>query len=659
LRHVFDNILLFEKTECPFERSFTVPLPDPPSAPIKKKAWTAEGKNLVSSPFQVELSPPAHSPAIIKRGEWTAGNPRETWLSRAGPIRDRGQDDKSKPGTNDSFSPVVIPDAKWGPETDKDIASADLEFVRSLRSPFINGQTGAVEVVREPTTDSPLPTENSVQESTAARVSPVDSSDSAAKGAVVRTLGQGLGEAEPFKEEARLGLAPTSKLDLSHKQPEAKGGFSLHAPYHVDDDSKDASAERGKNEAEAEVNSIKTIPQSIVASDGDTRVRSSRATGLEMPLESPAPNQGSDVTEADDLGCEGDVQSFEGSGHVGPVNLSRKRVTRMLAGRSFTAPPQHTMVASPPSKLTRQAASKDISPPQVLPTPVIQSQSPAASTDSFHSVESWHSLVTLALPSPPPSQAATPLEEFSSDTSRNEVPAVGTPYPAWASDDTATPKQATHVIPGSFIVSDSSEEDVERAPRRPRPVVNMKSAEAIGEEVKLKMSRLSSPEGRAPTRRRSHASTLPISRRALSPLPLAANFFTPPPRQTPQSRLAAVRRLPAAIVHKTVEILLSPPGHLVNLMLKVAAKIAAGEWRGFVFGVGEAGERIPVQWDYYSDGDFSGLSDDDDDADDDYMLANHSSSRSDNIPRTGIRRRSQWAYDNNEYDHGHDGWGVD
>jgi hypothetical protein len=53
-----------------------------------------------------------------------------------------------------------------------------------------------------------------------------------------------------------------------------------------------------------------------------------------------------------------------------------------------------------------------------------------------------------------------------------------------------------------------------------------------------------------------------------------------------------------AVIQKTCEILMSPPSHLISLMLKVAARIAAGEWRGLVFGVDERGEQIPVQWDW-------------------------------------------------------------
>ncbi|KAK3348113.1 inheritance of peroxisomes protein 1-domain-containing protein [Neurospora tetraspora] len=40
LREVFDQILQFEKTECPFQRSFTVELPERPQTPAIKRPWT-------------------------------------------------------------------------------------------------------------------------------------------------------------------------------------------------------------------------------------------------------------------------------------------------------------------------------------------------------------------------------------------------------------------------------------------------------------------------------------------------------------------------------------------------------------------------------------------------------------------------------------------
>ncbi len=64
-----------------------------------------------------------------------------------------------------------------------------------------------------------------------------------------------------------------------------------------------------------------------------------------------------------------------------------------------------------------------------------------------------------------------------------------------------------------------------------------------------------------------------------------------------------------AIVSKTCELILGPPNFLVSLMLRVAAKIVAGEWRGSETGVGENGQRMNVAWDY-SDGEFSDWDDD-------------------------------------------------
>lgn len=99
------------------------------------------------------------------------------------------------------------------------------------------------------------------------------------------------------------------------------------------------------------------------------------------------------------------------------------------------------------------------------------------------------------------------------------------------------------------------------------------------------------------------------SPRALSPLPPPANLFTPRQglRRLPSTAelsvrastaVKTIRRIPSAILNKTCEMILGPPAHLINLMLKVAARIAAGEFRGFVFGMGEGGEVVDVRWDW-------------------------------------------------------------
>ncbi|KAJ8126639.1 hypothetical protein O1611_g6999 [Lasiodiplodia mahajangana] len=291
----------------------------------------------------------------------------------------------------------------------------------------------------------------------------------------------------------------------------------------------------------------------------------------------------------------------------------------MLAGRSFTAPPQLTLATPPPSKPNKQVTANKTMPPRPQ-QPITRSHSPSASTDSFHSVQSWHSSTT------PPDLTKTESDELQESLSQVN----------YASDHTTTPNTIT-AAPSSLVVPDSCG-SAEPTPRPAQFTMDKQSKESINDETEPRASRLSAFENKIQTRRRSHTGTLAIRRRALSPLPPAANLFSPPRRQTSQSRLAAIRRLPSLIIQKTIEILLSPPSYLIQLMLKVAAMIVAGEWRGLVFGFSEAGEQIPVEWDYYSDGEFSDLSDSDD-----YTLTTHGSNYGDNIPRTDIRRRTRYS----------------
>ncbi|CAG9980783.1 unnamed protein product [Clonostachys byssicola] len=65
--------------------------------------------------------------------------------------------------------------------------------------------------------------------------------------------------------------------------------------------------------------------------------------------------------------------------------------------------------------------------------------------------------------------------------------------------------------------------------------------------------------------------------------------------------LEQARSLPLFILAKTVEILLGPPAYLIKLMLRIAARIIAGEWRGQDVGYDDDGEQIPVHWDLSDD----------------------------------------------------------
>ncbi|KAI3319040.1 inheritance of peroxisomes protein 1-domain-containing protein [Xylariaceae sp. AK1471] len=652
LRDVFDKILLFEKTECPFERSFTVRLPDPPETPIKKKAWTAEGKNLISSPFESDLSPPAHAPMIIRREKRATSIPRETILPSTESISgDEGHGNSRPEGSDRSFG-NIIQDPKEHERVDAS-AGTELPSYCSLPSEDDHHPVGGLD---ETAANVPIPSENITQDSP---VAPAPTSPAVSTEALqdprVQPSGSSLSGKEILHEETHADLSQTSRLGLQDIRSAVKDDHVFHEPrnLHCSVGSKGnacASVSQTEDKREAETcRAPQTTQKSMTVPDDDTTANSSEPMVSTTSKERSSPTQKGDDLEPNHLSHEDDPASFEGSGRVAPVNLARKRMTRMLAGRSFTAPPQLTLVASPPSKSKEQLPVRKTSPLKLPQPSTAEAQSPSASTDSFHSVESWHSPTVPFLPSPPSSRPVSPHPgDFSPPAESVAVP-ESLPHATCPSDHTATPKKTINVIPNSTVVSDSCD-SAETTPRPTRAVMNQNPEEQVGSESEPRGSRLSTSGERLLVRRRSHASNLSISRRALSPLPPAANLFTPPPRQTSQSRLAVVRRLPAAIVHKTVEILLSPPGHLVNLMLKVAAKIAAGEWRGLVFGFGEAGEQIPVQWDYYSDGEFSSLSGDEDD----YTLANHGSNRSDSVPRTDTRRRSRWTHVDN-----HDSWEVD
>jgi hypothetical protein len=264
--------------------------------------------------------------------------------------------------------------------------------------------------------------------------------------------------------------------------------------------------------------------------------------------------------------------------HVGAGRQSAQRKVRLRRSTGFGSIRLSTPVrplsintAPPPLDTTVPAASPEES----------GNISPTESEDSFHSVESWHADDTILPPSPPASQsdAKAQLEQPPDDASDNESDT--------SDDSAATAPDDTVSIPEEQDVQSLAEE-TDRA--------SVASAPLETERTR--------PKHRQPISDGS------LRRRALSPLAPAANIFSPPaPAGASRAliynnRLEIMKKLPMAIISKTCSIVLGPPLHLLTLMLKVAAKIAAGQWRGQEYGYGTDGEQIPVHWDY-SDGDIS------------------------------------------------------
>ncbi|KAI1469217.1 inheritance of peroxisomes protein 1-domain-containing protein [Daldinia caldariorum] len=561
LKQVLDKTLSFEKTHCPFKRSFTVEIPEDPHTPIKKKAWTPEGKNLISSPFS-DSSPQSSPTARLYMDR------RSSTLSDISLFRD-------DLGTH---SPRDLSQYNYRPES------------RQLMS------ESEESTATEEKENSSLPKKLDL-------------------GALKALQEGGQSLASNFGPVLDLANIPWDIVKdnvVSYNTRQSISGQSDISPTSTSQNQRAI-----RTQEEAATSAVRDAEQLLGPTDFPsilTQPRTSQAVDFEKWESTLEENPATSNKMEKATGKEVDEgpSSFEGSGRIAPLNLKKKRMSRMLAGRTYTAPPQVTTVSSIPSRSRR---SSSVTKPRPLPhSRILESDesSPAGSSDSFHSVQSWNLPANPLPPSPPSSRPVTP--------SQSEFPHPHDPHPR---DDIVVPSQSPHQgdnpaytntpeTDRTFNTSSTEAKDHANEPASPiqRPPTERRDSHVTIAESS-KESHASGVEEKPQIRPRPRPHSLSMSRRALSPLPPPANFFSPPSRQTPQSRFDTVRRLPGTIINKTVELILSPPTFLVNIMLKVAARILAGEWRGLFFGIGEGGEKIPVQWDY-SDDDLSDWSDDED-----------------------------------------------
>lgn len=316
----------------------------------------------------------------------------------------------------------------------------------------------------------------------------------------------------------------------------------------------------------------------------------------------------------------------EGSGYQGDRMKTRLRRRAGFASmRSFTSPPglfttratvterseDTNPTPSPESPISDGPPCPDIFGPKDAHEADELRHVRRGSEDSFHSVQSWHSQDVRLPPSPLTSQPDSPTE-FSDPfdhgaSSRNE--GLGENMP----NELAAQRTQDSWDTESDGGSDVSLQSVTTAPDRltdtelDSPICH-DASDANGENPPTNSGNYRPTAGHCTT-----TGSISVRRRTLSPLPPAANLFSPNSttqrRQPNRSKLETVKKLPFAIIAKTCEMIMGPPSHLITLMLKVASKIAAGQWRGLVYGYNDSGEQIPVQWDY-SDGEFSDWSDD-------------------------------------------------
>ena len=242
-------------------------------------------------------------------------------------------------------------------------------------------------------------------------------------------------------------------------------------------------------------------------------------------------------------------------------------------GRAITAPPQLTLRTIP--------SSQKIDSLEPLPELVNESPSLSSSMDSFHS---FHSPISPLAPSPPfPSHDSLSLDTCNPiDFSRprghkrdvSEATVTAEASEVW---DMASQRSSSNLRGHSLydalstppLMSDAASQDEDHR------------SEAV------------TPSPTKEIRRRRIGS----KQRTVSPLPSSTNLHLP---YSPRSHMSG-HHLTTAILQRTCSLLLGPPVQLVALMLRIAARLAKGTFRGTAFGFGEGGQKIPCSWDF-SDG---------------------------------------------------------
>lgn len=598
LREVLDKILQFEKTPCPFERNFTVTLPERPTTPVKKRTWTPPARTVTMHwPPGQPITPPPEFPSRTR-----FYNPGARRFSDFGI-------DTSKLGLTPATSPQ---------KSEQIQEEGEKPDTPSRRARFEESTIASRPLLEEPEPLSPPPT------------------------AIPASIAQ-VTVASPLKDPEALKPEPV-KPESINSQPAKKPVQPTHTPINSDTKTTQipirkrepiwitkqvpsSAARKVKRPAAKKTQSAGPVvrpaqqPTDESVKPHQADLKEATTNGDSMPLEASA-NSDSPSEATDESETEGGA--LQGSGQL---HVRRTRVAAFASRRAATAPSLRLRVSS-----TSTTSSSQEEEPEQQPQELVRPDSPTESVDSFFSMESWHSpLSPAASPTFSPSKTYPypheniPLNKGQlsgftttptvSGWDRNSVGAVvgsgartpDTPFTDVQDEEfdqaakgkpEATPAGGDGKEPAAavLIMSENVLEDDDAAAAS--------DADSLSTSWSSAASRTSSCSN-SPMRHRAATTSVAISHRnprALSPLPPAANLLTLDLHNRASSTARAIRRIPSSIFNKTCEILISPPAHLISLMLKVAERITAGEWRGFTFGMGEDGEVLDVRWDWSDDG---------------------------------------------------------
>lgn len=588
---MLDRILQLEKTPCPFERSFTVELPERPKTPPKKRPWTPTAPTRSVSMKWPPGQPVTPPPEFPTRGRFY--NPGSRRFS------DFGVD------TSKTSSTLSTPRRK------SDICNDQQEVEKQSVAPSRRVHVEEAPMILEepellspPLTAIPL----SIHEVTKEMVAPVP----------MTTISK---VRETKAEASAISIQGQPKIEVPARSRE---------PIWVTKKVPSSANRKTKRVAPMQDKSAEIEPPAVKQSQSS--LTSPQTQLKEAPLQESTESESPDPVSSDSADdSETRLGALEG---LGQLRVRRIRVAAFASRRAGTAPPLRlrTSSISTPSNTSSTKADKNVE--SEVPEP----GSPAESSDSFYSMEShqsWHSPISPPLDLP----VSSPTKTY--PYPHDNIPLAPHMRKGQMSDFTTTPtaagweKNSIGAVVGSGANTPNtpftefhdeepklSKEDVDSLKD---PIESNEAAKTIpvsddaidspSESYSLASSwssaaSWSSSRSNTPMRHRTATTSVAISHtspRTLSPLPPAANLLLPDPVGRASTAARAIRRIPSSIFNKTCEILISPPAHLISLMLKAAARITAGEWRGFVFGMDEGGDLVDIRWDWSDYGDIGGL----------------------------------------------------
>ena len=331
-----------------------------------------------------------------------------------------------------------------------------------------------------------------------------------------------------------------------------------------------------------------SAPHKSVIAEADTAI--TLMTELEDENHETYEGGRSNASSAGSIKIDRDIEATDDTGFAAgylhqnlyeepPDFKTPTRPKSLRTGRAITAPPQLTLRTTPPSTNTNNASNTVT----VIPLPNLKREPPSlsSSADSFHS---FHSPISPLLPSPRfPNESSNPPEpnvvtEILGARSHNpgvsELTGKGKITELWdmtnePSGDESVYQSLADLPRTPTLMSDCASQEEEHWPEAITP----------SPPIELRHRKVRSI-------RQDH-----------SPLPPSSNIYSP---YSPRSQMPG-HHMTTAILQRTCSLLLGPPIQLVALMLRIAAKIAKGSFRGTSFGFDEGGQKIPCSWDF-SDG---------------------------------------------------------